>query len=80
MLSLLFTEYIMSENRAVKGGDRKSIKYIGSKNGSFLTDFFPPKKWKKCTFIGKRGDSITESNRQERRRIKDATRPTKGND
>lgn len=62
MLSLLFTEYIMSENRAVKGGDRKSIKYIGSKNGSFLTDFFPPKKWKKCTFIGKRGDRITGSN------------------
>ena len=43
----------MSENRAVKGGDRKSIKYIGSKNGSFLTDFFPKKNGKNVHLLGK---------------------------
>ena len=37
MLSLLFTEHIMSENRAVKGGDRKSMKYIGSSSVEILT-------------------------------------------
>ena len=30
----------MSHNVIRKGGDRKSLKYAGSKNGSFLTDFF----------------------------------------
>ena len=30
----------MSDNVIRKGGDRTSLKYIGSKNGSFLTDFF----------------------------------------
>lgn len=44
----------MSENRAVKGGDRKSIKYIGSKNGSFLTDFFPKKMEKMYIYWEKR--------------------------
>ena len=44
----------MSENRAVKGGDRKSIKYIGSKNGSFLTDFFPQKNGKMYIYWEKR--------------------------
>ena len=28
-------------NKPKKGGDMKSIKYSGPKNGSFLTDFFP---------------------------------------
>ena len=44
----------MSENRAAKGGDRKSFKYIGSKNGSFLTDFFPKKMEKMYIYWEKR--------------------------
>ena len=43
----------MSDNRAKKGGDRKSIKYIASKNGSFLTDFFPKNDGKNVHLLGK---------------------------
>ena len=61
LISLPFKEYIMSENRAIKGGDRKSIKYIGSKNDSFLTDFFPKKNGKN-PLIRKRSDRISGCN------------------
>ena len=43
----------MSDNPIRKGGDRKSLKYLGSKNGSFLTDFLPRKDGKNAHLLEK---------------------------
>ena len=48
-------------NKSKKGGDMKSIKYSGLKNGSFLTDFFPKMNEKNSHLLEK---EVRESDAQ----------------